>query len=115
MSGFPEEPFPERPFFSCSDDEFAVVDQATMAASLRGARVEPWIAFRVAGGNVFESPPVRVLDNGRGRVRVMCRDAEVLIDFIDESARKTTADGQQFVYMAGLDEANDGRGWLPLT
>ena len=114
MPGFPDEPFPERPFFSCSDGEFTVVDQATMAASLRGGRVEPWMSFTVAEGNVFGSPPVRVPDNSRGRVRVECRDGEVLIDFNDESARKTTADGEQFVYMAGLDEANDGRGWLPL-
>ena len=115
MPGFPEEPFPERPFFSCSEGEFTVVDQATMAASLRGGRVEPWMTFSVAEGNVFESPPVKVLDNSRGRVRVECRDGEVLIDFDEESARKTTARGQQFVYMAGLDEANDGRGWLPLA
>ena len=115
MSGFPDEPFPERPFFSCSEHEFAVVDQATMAASLRDGRVEPWMAFRVAEGNVFESPPVSVLDNNHGRVRVRCRDAEVLVDFIEESARKTTAAGEQLIYMAGLDEANDGRGWLPVT
>ena len=115
MAGFPDEPFPERPFFSCSGDEFAVVDQTTMAASLRGGRVEPWMTFRVGEGNVFDSPPLRVLDSDRGRVRVQCRDAEVLIDFNDESARKVTGSGEQFVYMAGLDEANDGRGWLPVT
>ena len=115
MSGFPDEPFPERPFFSITDDEFAVVDQATMAASLRGGRVEPWITFRVGAGNVFESRPVRVVDSSAGRVSVECQDAEVLIDFADESARKTTPAGDQFVYMAGLDEANDGRGWLPVT
>ena len=103
MPGFPEEPFPERPFFSCSDSEFTVVDQATMAASLRGGRVEPWMAFTVAEGNVVESPPVRVLDSSHGRVRIECRDGQVSIDFYDESARKTAADGEQFVYMAGLD------------
>ena len=115
MSGFPDDPFPARPFFSCTDDEFAVVDQVTMAASLRGGRVEPWTTFRVGEGNVFESRPVRVLDSSAGRVRVECRDAEVLIDFEDGSARKTTRAGEQFIYMAGLDEADDGRGWLPVA
>jgi len=115
VPGFPDKPFPERPFFSCSGDEFAVVDQAAMAASLRSGRVEPWMTFRVGEGNLFESPPVKVLDNSHGRVRVKCRDAEVVIDFVEESARKTTASGERFVYMAGLDEASDGRGWLPVT
>ena len=115
MPGFPDEPFPTRPFFSCSEDEFAVADQAAMAASLRGARVEPWMIFRVGEGNIFDSPPVKVLEHSRGLVRVECSDAEVTIDFDDESARKATAQGDRFVYMGGLDQANDGLGWLPVA
>ena len=115
MTGFLDEPFPGRPFFSCSASEFAIVDQATMGASLRAGRVEPWATFRVGEGNVFDSPPVRVLEHRGSRVRVQCRDGEVVLDFDSESARKTISSGEQFVYMAGLDEANDGRGWLPVA
>lgn len=115
MTGFLGEPFPRRPFFSCSEGEFAIVDQTTLGASLRGGRVEPWAAFRVGEGNVFDSPPLKVLEHRGTVVRVQCRDGEVVLDFDSESARKTAATGEQYVYMAGLDEANDARGWLPLT
>lgn len=115
MPGFPDDPFPARPFFSCSEDEFTVVDQADMAASLRGGRAGPWMTLRVGEGNVVDSPPERVVSHASGHVRLACRDAEVVIDFQDESARKTTAAGEEFVYMGGLDEANDGRGWLPVA
>ena len=114
MTGFPHEPFPQRPFMSCGRDEFAIMDQSRMGSLLTGEAAEPWIRLVVGPGNVVETPPVDVVDHSGLTVRLRCEDAVVVLDFADEAARKRLPDGSEFVYMGGLDEGNDGRGWLPI-
>lgn len=101
---------PAEPFFSCGEREFAVVDGAEMRTDLSAA--EPVLTLRVGPGNVFEQRPRRVVSNEDGVVVVECDGGETLtLDFNDIAARKSAPDGE-FVYRAGLDEGNDGAGWM---
>ncbi len=115
VPGFPDSPFPSRPFFSCEKDEFAVIDSSSMASMLHGSAPEAWIRFMVGLDNVVESPPLKVLEHDGKKVRLKCRDAIVEIDFEDEAARKTSGTGGAFAYMGALDQANDGCGWIPVA
>ena len=83
-----------------------------MASMLHGRTPEAWIRFMVGLDNVVESPPLRVLQHDGKKVRLECRDAIVEIDFEDEAARKMSGAGSAFAYMGGLDQANDGCGWI---
>ncbi len=104
---------PERPFFSCDAREFAVVDAFQMRTGVGLASVEPTCVFTVGAGNVFEHAPLRVASHEGEQVAVECEGGEtVVLDFHDLAARKRTADGE-WVYRGGLDEANDGLGFIP--
>ena len=111
---FPEAPFPRRPFFSCEDDRFVIADQSHMSRLLRG-EADPWLRLEVGFQNVLESRPVRVLRHAGHEVELECQEATVRLDFDSESARKVLPDGTEYVYRAGLDEANDGYGWMPVS
>ena len=103
---------PAKPFFSCDEREFAIVDAAQMRSAADLNIVEPVLALRVGSGNVFEQRPRRVVSNEGGVVVVECDGGETLtLDFNDIAARKSAPDGE-FVYRAGLDEGNDGAGWM---
>ena len=103
---------PAKPFFSCDEREFAVVDAAQMRSGADLNVVEPVLTLRVAPGNVFEQRPRRVASNEAGVVVVECDGGEtVTLDFNDVAARKSGPAGE-FVYRAGLDEGNDGAGWM---
>ncbi len=113
MAGYPDAPFPQRPFFSCGTDEFLVIDRSDMGALLRGGEVTPWMRLEVGPGNVLEATPRSVVEHSGTSVVVDCEDGVLELDFYDETARKTTANGDRVVYLGGLDEANDGKGWIP--
>ncbi|MDE2766065.1 MAG: hypothetical protein OXI25_06520 [Chloroflexota bacterium] len=101
---------PAKPFFSCDEGEFAVVDAEQMGTNL--SVVEPMLTLRVGPGNVFEQRPRRVVSNEEGIVNVECDGGEtVTLDFNDIAARKSGPAGE-FVYRAGLDEGNEGAGWM---
>lgn len=103
---------PERPFFSCDAAGFTVVDAFQMRTGAGLASVEPTCVFTVGTGNVFECAPLRVTSNEGKRVVVECEgDETVVLDFGDLAARKHTADGE-WLYRGGLDEANDGLGFM---
>ncbi len=108
-----ESPLPKKPFFSCSPSEMQIIDQADMGEMLRGGSVVPWMRFLVGEGNILESEPVKATSGDARTVEVVCSDATVMIDFFDETARRTGSDGVQMMYMGGLDDANAGRGWIP--
>ena len=56
-----------------------------------------------------------LLDSGNvRRVQVDCGDDKVNIDFFDETAQRTDSNGEEMIYMGGLSEANDARGWITL-
>ena len=102
---------PEQPFFSCEEDNFSIADGAVMRTDLRFANLEALLRLDVGEGNVFEQRPRSASREG-SIVSVECDgDETVELDFDELAARKTTPEGE-FVYKAGLDEANAGRGWL---
>ena len=103
---------PEHPFFSCDVEEFAVVDtMQTRNASALGA-LEPVCVFRVGQGNVFQARPRHVVSYDARYVHVSCDDgATVTLDFVDLTARKSASEGE-FIYRGGLEEANQGLGFM---
>ena len=113
MPGYPDVTLPTRPFFSCEQDEFLIVDRSDMKTLLTTTPLEPWLRLVVGASNVVESPPLKVVHHSQLKVLLQCRDALVELDFHDELARKTLPDGSQLLYMGGLSEANEGRGWIP--
>ena len=52
MPGFPDAPFPMRPFYSCDTDGLAVIDQDDMSKVLRGGEVEAWFRLEAGPGTV---------------------------------------------------------------
>ena len=103
---------PQRPFFSCEDDGFSVIDGAEMQQSLRSGQVTPVLKLRIGPGNIFESRPRKVVDRSGLKVSVQCDDdITVTLDFDAESARKKSPEGE-FVYLGGIDEGDGGKGWM---
>lgn len=114
MPGFPFEPFPSRPFFSCESSRFRIVDQTQMSDLMRG-QAEPWMTLEVGENNVMEDRPVKVLNHSGLDLEIETDGATIRLDLESESARKKLSDGSEFVYCGGLDEANSGLGWMPVS
>ena len=103
---------PAKPFFSCDADGFSIVDGALLRNPGGIVNVEPLLTLSVGPNNVFEQRPRKVLGRDGDVVTVECDGGvRVRLDFEALSARKETPEGE-FVYRAGLDEGNDGRGWM---
>ncbi len=110
----PEELFvlPDKPFFSCDADGFSIVDGALMRSAGGIINIEPIVSLLVGPNNVFEQRPRRVVSWEGQLVTVACDDGiTVILDFGDLAVRKQTALGE-FIYRGGLDEGNEGRGWM---
>ncbi|MBI2856554.1 MAG: hypothetical protein HYX93_06890 [Chloroflexi bacterium] len=105
---------PARPFFSCTPEEFVVVDAEAAKSALRSGFMEPWMKFERGDGNVIDSVPHRVASQQEDVVAVECEGATVYIDFAEGRARKVTSQGE-FVYRGTLEERNEGRGYIPLS
>ena len=106
--------FPASPFLSCEPDKFVIVDRAEMAALLMG-KAEPWLQLSVGDGNVLDSSPLKAHQASATVVEIQCETGLVRLDLGSESARKVTDDGTEYIYCGGLDEANDGLGWMPVA
>ena len=103
---------PAKPFFSCDEDGFAVVDGAAMRNAGNIGSIEPMLMLRVGPNNLFEQRPRRVTDQDGRTVTVECDGGvTVHLDFGELAARVEGPAGE-FVYLGGLDEGNDGRGFL---
>jgi len=104
---------PRRPFFSCSESAFSIIDGELMRHELLSGVVTPAIALEVGTGNIFEHRPRRVTEHRGQVVSVLCDDnSTVVLDFENGTARKRTPAGDQ-VYRAGIEEGNAGRGYMP--
>ncbi|MFW6195049.1 MAG: hypothetical protein ACOC5M_00825 [Chloroflexota bacterium] len=112
MSGYPDAPFPSTPFVSCDEQGVTVVDQKDMSALLKGREVDYWIRLELGPGNAVDSRPIRVKDHEGPRVTIECDDGELDIDFVEETIRKTDADGKTYMYVGALDMANEAAGWI---
>ncbi|MBF8267279.1 MAG: hypothetical protein HW388_787 [Dehalococcoidia bacterium] len=105
---------PHRPFFSCTPQEFTIVDSQEAKDALRGGSIKPWMSFKVGQANIIDTRPRRVLSWHGNEVTVECDGGTVRLDFSEGSARKTTPHGQ-FVYRGGIEERNEGMGYMPLS
>lgn len=103
---------PEKPFFSCDDDGFAIADGALMRSGAGLLSVEPLLHLKVGEGNVFEQRP-RKVSSWEGRiVEIECDDGTtIVLDFDAMAARKRTADGE-FIYRGDLEDGNGGKGFI---
>ena len=103
---------PAKPFFSCDEDGFAVVDGSLMRDPLQITNIQPLLKLRVGEGNVFEQRPVKVAGRDGDVVSVECEDGAIVrLDFGEMAARVQRPEGE-YLYMGGLDEGNEGKGFL---
>ena len=107
-------PLPTRPFFSCTPEEFVIVDASEAKGSLRDGSLKPWMSFSCGDGNIIDTVPRKVSSWHGDQVAVECEGGTVHIDFAEGSACKTTTQGE-FVYMGTLEDRNDGRGYIPIS
>ncbi|MBM3940055.1 MAG: hypothetical protein FJ318_04020 [SAR202 cluster bacterium] len=106
---------PEKPLFSCESSGFHIYDgaQAKGAVGLNALKgLTPLLTLQVGPSNVFETRPLRVVKRHEDVVSVMCEGGiTVDLDF-DALAASKSSDAGEFVYVAGLDRANDGLGYI---
>ena len=112
--GFPDDDFPSRPYFSCEPGSFRIVDRARLSQVISG-KEEPWLTLAVGEQNVMHSRPVRVLSHREFDIEIECEKGKLKLDMESESARKVDTAGKEWVYCGGLDEANSGLGWMPVS
>lgn len=111
---FPYDPFPQSPFFSCETDRFRIVDKTRLSQVVSG-KEEPWITLSVGETNVMHSRPVKVTTHRDFSIEIECEDGALKLDIDSESARKVDSNGKEWVYRGGLEEANAGMGWMPVS
>ena len=114
MAGFPYEPFPARPFFSCETSSFKIIDRARLSQIMKGEE-DPWMTLSVGERNVIDSRPLRVRSHEELEIEIECESGVLKLDMQSESARKTDPTGREWIYCGGLDEANSGLGWMPVS
>lgn len=111
---FPYDPFPSSPFFSCEDTGLLIVDKTRFSQVVTG-KEEPWLKLSVAEENVMHSKPVKVKSHHDFTIEVECEQGSLKLDMESESARKVDSAGKEWVYRGGLEEANQGLGWMPVS
>lgn len=103
---------PVKPFFSCDEDGFAVVDGALMETAAALLVVEPVLKLLVGSGNIFEQRPRKVTEHEGTNVTVECDgDTTVYLDFRELSAQVSRPTGV-FHYNGGIEEGNDHLGFI---
>ena len=104
---------PSRPFFACDEDGFSVVDGALMKGTLDFLQIEPVLKLQVGPRNVFEQRPLKIASRDEDVVVVECEGGvTVKLDFGDMLARIERPDGE-FLYNGGLEDGNEGLGFIP--
>lgn len=111
---FPYEPFPSTPYFSCEPDRLRIVDKAQFSKVVMG-KADPWLTLSVSESNVMHSRPVRVKSHQDFSIEIECELGLLRLNMESESARKVDTDGREWVYRGGLEEANEGLGWMPVS
>lgn len=112
--GFPFDPIPPQLFFSCEPASFRIVDKSKFSQVLSG-KEDPWLTLSVNETNVMHSRPLRVTAHNGDKIEVECEGGSVKLDMESESARKVDPAGREWVYCGGLDEGNEGLGWMPVA
>lgn len=109
-----DQDLPRRPFFSCTPEGITIVDTDEAKSALRGGSIKPWMSFKVGQANIIDTIPLRVVSRQGNEIRVECEGGTVRIDFSEGRAWKSTPGGE-FVYKGGLEERNEGKGYLRLS
>ena len=112
--GFPYDPLPVKPFFSCDETTFRIVDRIRLQQFMTG-KEEPWLTLNVGESNVMHSKPLKVTSHDDFTIEVECETGTVKLNLDSESARKVDPAGREWIYCGGLDEANSGLGWMPVS
>ncbi len=103
---------PARPFFTCEEDGFSIVDGALMRNTLALTSIEPVLKLHVGPGNVFEQRPLKLVGREGDVVKVECEGGIVVhLDFSEMLARIQGPTGD-FLYMGGLEDGNEGMGFM---
>ena len=103
---------PRRPFFSCEEAAFSIVDAEAMRQGLMTGGITPAVTLQVGPDNIFEHRPRKVLEHQEMQVSVQCDgDISVHLDFHSGTAYKRSPDGE-FLYRGGIEEGNDGKGFI---
>ncbi len=108
------EGLPKKVLFSCTEDEFVIVDAEEAKRTMGYGRTEPWMSFKRGPGNVIETTPKKVIHWQGDEVAVECEDGTVHIDFAEGTARKETS-VKELRYMGGIDQRNDGLGYIAVS
>ena len=111
---FPFDPFPSSPFFSCEATGLRIVDKSKFSQVIMG-KEDPWLTLSVDESNVMHSKPVRVMSHEDFLIEIECEEGTLKLDISTESARKVDGTGREWVYRGGLEEANQGMGWMPVS
>ena len=103
---------PDRPFFSCEKSYFLIIDSNKMRDVKALDNLEPLFKFEVGPGNVFESSPKFEIEHTNTHVHVACEGEQtVILDFEDLAASRESQEGR-YLYKGGLDQSNDGLGFM---
>lgn len=111
---FPYDPFPSSPFFSCEPSSLRIVDKTRFSQVVSG-KEDPWLTLSVSADNVMHSRPVRVKSHQELDIEIECEEGLLRLNIESESARKVDSSGKEWVYRGGLEEANEGMGWMPVS
>ena len=104
---------PNRPLFACDEDGFSVVDGALMKGTVDFLQIEPVLKLQVGPRNIFEYRPLKIASRDGDTVNIECEGGVVVtLDFGDMLARVARPDGE-FLYNGGLEDGNEGRGFIP--
>ncbi|MBI4201437.1 MAG: hypothetical protein HY531_03990 [Chloroflexi bacterium] len=104
---------PVRAVFDFGPDQFVILDGEQLRHSLRAGHPEPWMTFHCGAGNIFQGRPRRVTSRAGNLLSVECEDGIVHLDFDEGTATKDTPHGK-LVYLGGIEEGNEGKGYIPL-
>jgi hypothetical protein len=106
---------PMKPFISCEKDKFILIDASEVKTTANLATLTPILCLVVGDGNIFQSTPLKAfVAASNDEISINCEgDSIVILDFVALAARKKTPLGE-FLYSGGLDQGNEGLGWIPL-
>ena len=105
---------PKKVFFSCTPEEFLVVDVEAAGQTLMKGEIQPWMAFENGPGNLIDSKPKKVVHRQGNDVGVECDEGTVYIDFFNGTARKESDSGN-FIYKGTIDQRNGSLGYMPIS
>ena len=107
-----ESDIPEHLVFNCGAEAFSIYDAREAQSLMRSGHGQPWLELRCRPGNVFEGRPLRVVSHSGNKVSVACSDGATVHLDLDNGVAAKELDGTRFRYRGGLEQGNDGLGYI---